>query len=230
MGETRLVVTIDGPAGAGKTTLAKRVAAALGVAYMDTGAMFRVAALRLGPGAGTWPGPAIREALSGLTFSLRGVGADTELLACGERAGDEIRTEEVGYLASTLATRPEVRAFMRDAQRDLGRRGSLVAEGRDMGTVVFPDAARKFFLDAAPEVRAARRAAQLAAMGRPADQAAILADILRRDEQDRNRAEAPLRPAPDAVIVDTSGLDVDGVFAAIMDRIGPRDRRSAGGA
>ncbi len=220
MDENRLVVTIDGPAGAGKTTLAKRVAGALGVAYMDTGAMFRVAALRLGPGAGTWPGPAIREALSGLSFSLRGAGSDTALLACGESAGDEIRTEAVGYLASTLATLPRVRAFLRQAQKDLGQRGSLVAEGRDMGTVVFPDASHKFFLDASPEVRAARRTAQLAAMGKPADPDEILADIRRRDEQDRNRAEAPLRPAPDAVIIDTSALDVDGVFAAIMDHVG----------
>ncbi|QLA15043.1 (d)CMP kinase [Desulfolutivibrio sulfoxidireducens] len=227
MPDSRLVVTIDGPAGAGKTTLARRVAAALGVAYLDTGAMFRVAALRLGPDAPSWPGPAIGEALAGLSFSLRGAGSDTELLACGESAGDEIRTEAVGYLASTLATLPRVRAFLRQAQKDLGQRGSLVAEGRDMGTVVFPDASHKFFLDASPEVRAARRTAQLAAMGKPADPDEILADIRRRDEQDRNRAEAPLRPAPDAVIIDTSALDVDGVFAAIMDHVGQGRRAPA---
>lgn len=216
MPDNRLVVTIDGPAGVGKTTLAKRVAQALGVAYLDTGAMFRVLALRLGPVPPETPWEAVSGRMGGLAFSLRGVGADTALLADGAPVGDEIRTEAVAYAASTLATRPEVRAILLKAQQAMGRGASLVAEGRDMGTVVFPDAARKFFLDARAEVRAARRVEQLAAMGRPADHAAILADITRRDVQDRTRAEAPLRPAPDAVVIDTSDLDIDGVFARIM--------------
>ncbi|NDY56495.1 (d)CMP kinase [Desulfovibrio sulfodismutans] len=216
-----LVVTIDGPAGVGKTTLAKRVAQALGVAYLDTGAMFRVLALRLSPVDADTPSGEIAAALSGLDFSLRGVGADTALLADGAPVGDEIRTEAVAYAASTLATRPEVRAFLRAAQQRLGRDIELVAEGRDMGTVIFPGAAHKFFLDATAQVRAARRVEQLAAMGKPADHAAILADITRRDAQDRTRAEAPLRPAPDAVVIDTSDLDIDGVFARIMATIAP---------
>jgi len=216
MPDDRLVVTIDGPAGVGKTTLAKRVAQALGVAYLDTGAMFRVLALRMGPVTPETPWEAVSGRMGGLEFSLRGTGADTVLLADGAPVGDEIRTEAVAYAASTLATRPEVRALLLKAQQAMGRGASLVAEGRDMGTVVFPDAAHKFFLDARAEVRAARRVEQLAAMGQPADHAAILADITRRDIQDRTRAEAPLRPAPDAVVIDTSDLDIDGVFARIM--------------
>lgn len=215
------MVTIDGPAGAGKTTLARRVAQALGVAYLDTGAMFRVLALRLSSVAADTPAGEVAAALSGLDFSLRGAGADTTLLADGAPVGDEIRTEAVAYAASTLATRPEVRAFLRAAQQRIGRDVPLVAEGRDMGTVVFPGAAHKFFLDATAQVRAARRVEQLAAMGRPADYAAILADITRRDVQDRTRAEAPLRPAPDAVVIDTSNLDIDGVFARIMQSAAP---------
>ncbi|MEF3697383.1 (d)CMP kinase [Desulfolutivibrio sp.] len=218
---TPLVVTIDGPAGVGKTTLAKRVAQAMGVAYLDTGAMFRVLALRLSPVSADTPTEAVSGRIGGLDFSLRGIGADTALLVDGAPVGDEIRTEAVAYAASTLATRPEVRAVLLQAQQRIGRGVSLVAEGRDMGTVVFPAAAHKIFLDASPQVRAVRRVEQLAAMGQPADLAAILADITRRDAQDRTRAEAPLRPAPDAVIIDTSDLDIDGVFARIMAAVAP---------
>lgn len=218
MPDKPFIVTIDGPAGAGKTTLAKRVAQALGVAYLDTGAMFRVAALVLGPAPADTPGEDVADRLSGLSFSLGGSGEGTTLLLNGRPVGDEIRTEAVAYAASTLATRPEVRAFLRHAQQAIGREAALVAEGRDMGTVVFPGAPHKFFLDATARVRAERRVAQLAAMGHPADYPAILADIERRDAQDRTRAEAPLRPAPDAVILDTSDLDIDGVFARIMER------------
>jgi cytidylate kinase len=221
MPDDRLVVTIDGPAGVGKTTLAKRVAQALGVAYLDTGAMFRAAALVLGPVPAGTPGEDVAARLSGLAFSLRGAGRDSALLVCGRPVGDEIRTEAVAYAASTLATRPEVRAFLRHAQQAIGRGVPLVAEGRDMGTVVFPEAAHKFFLDATAEVRAKRRTDQLSAMGETADYAAILDDITRRDAQDRTRTEAPLRPAPDAVIIDTSDLDIDGVFARIMERAAP---------
>jgi len=124
-------------------------------------------------------------------------------------------------LASTAATLPVVRERLKQAQQDIGQRTALVAEGRDMGTVVFPEARWKFFLDAAPEVRAERRCRQLEAMGRPADLAAIAESIRKRDEQDRTRATAPLRPAPDAVVIDTGPLDVDGVFAAIMARLAP---------
>jgi cytidylate kinase len=214
-----LVVTLDGPAGVGKTTLARLVAQALDVAYLDTGAMFRVTALKLGEKSWELPRDILEARLEGITFDLTGTGLDSRLLCGGSPVGDEVRTEEVGMWASNLAARPEVRERQKAAQRAIGLHTSLVAEGRDMGTVVFPSARRKFFLDAAPGIRAARRVAQLREMGREADLASIEAAIRARDDQDRNRAVAPLVPARDAVVIDTSGLGLEEVFEMVMKEI-----------
>lgn len=213
---SRRIVTIDGPAGAGKTTISRRAAGALGLAYLDTGAMFRALALALGEGGHALPEPAIDARLAAMSFALDGSGADTRLLADGRPLPDAARTEEVGRWASALAVLPVVRRRLKLAQQALGRATDLLAEGRDMGTVVFPGASCKFFLDAAPEVRAARRVRQLAALGRPADYEAILAAIRERDDRDRNRAEAPLVAAPDAVVIDTSDMSEDAVLARIV--------------
>ncbi len=210
------IVTIDGPAGVGKSTLAKRVAQALGIAYLDTGAMFRGTALALGHDAWKRPEAELERELDGLAFSLAGAGAESTVCLNGHALGDEIRTEEVGMWASNLAALPVVRAAQKRAQQALGQDTSLVAEGRDMGTVIFPEASCKIFLDARPEVRADRRVKQLIEMGKEADFATILADIEKRDHQDRNRATAPLRAADDAHVIDTSDLGIDQVFAAIM--------------
>ncbi len=220
-----VVVTLDGPAGVGKTTLARAVAEALGVFYMDTGAMFRCLALRLGPGAEQLPPEKLREACGRWTFSLEGQGNGTRLLCNGEPVGDEIRTERVGMLASRIAAVPVVREVLLEAQRSLASAGSLVAEGRDMGTEVFPRARHKFFLDAAPEVRARRRLLELRQRGEEADVDELAAQIRRRDDQDRNRAVAPLRPATDAVVIDTSALNIDEVRELILRRI--RERTDA---
>lgn len=212
-------MTLDGPAGVGKSTVAKLLAKRLGLAFLDTGAMFRAVAWRLGKDSWTWPEERIAERLRGLRFGLAGAGEATRLLLDGAALGPEIRTEDVGMWASNVAVLPVVRRFLKQAQQDLAKSASLVAEGRDMGSVVFPGARHKFFLDAEPAERARRRALQLRDLGQEADEAAILAQIEARDHQDRTRAEAPLRPAPDAHVIDTTRLDLEEVFDAILAAI-----------
>jgi cytidylate kinase len=214
-----LIVTLDGPAGVGKTTLAKRVAQALDIAYLDTGAMFRGTALAMGKNSWEMPEDELEMRLTQLDFSLSGSGPDSAVCLNGRKLGNEIRTEAVGMWASNLAVLSAVRIALKNAQRAIGKHQSLVAEGRDMGTVVFAQAKHKFFLDAAPEVRADRRVRQLREMGQQADYETILKGIKARDDQDRNRKTAPLKPAPDAHIIDTGALDVEGVFKAIMQTI-----------
>ena len=217
-GNTR-IITIDGPAGVGKSSIARALARDLGLAYLDTGAMYRALGLHLDDAvldAAPGKGEAGRSAvMRSLQFQLSGQGDDSRLTLNGAPVGEEIRSEEVAARASRLAVLPDVRNFLQSAQQRIGRDTSLVCEGRDMGTKVFPDARYKFFLDAAPEVRAQRRFLQLQAQGRPADFELILSQIIARDEQDRNRLVDPLRPAPDAIIVDTGPLDMAGVVAAI---------------
>ena len=212
------IITLDGPAGVGKSTLAKRLATILGIPYLDTGAMFRTIALRLGPGAEALPEDELRARCNVFRFKLQGGGEHSVLLCNGVPVGPEIRTEEVGRLASRLATSTVVRDSLKEAQRALGETG-LVAEGRDMGTVVFPAARFKFFLDARPEVRGLRRFEELRAKGEPADLARITEMIRQRDDMDRNRAVAPLKPAADAKIVDTSELDIEGVLNVLVNAV-----------
>ncbi|EFL51545.1 cytidylate kinase [Solidesulfovibrio fructosivorans JJ]] len=214
--ESRRIVTIDGPAGAGKTTVSRRAAGELGVAYLDTGAMFRALALALGEGGHRLPEATIDARLAAMTFALEGSGADTLLLVDGAPLPDAARTERVGGWASNLAVLPVVRRRLRLAQQALGASTDLLAEGRDMGTVVFPEARHKFFLTASPEVRAGRRVLQLESLGKPADYEAILEAIRHRDAQDQNRAEAPLVAAKDALVIDTSDLTEDAVVARIV--------------
>jgi cytidylate kinase len=203
----------------GKTTLARLCAKALGIPFLDTGAMFRATALTLGDGAWDLPGPELEERLKSITFALEASGQDSILLCRGVPVGDEVRTEQAGVWASRIAARPEVREYQKAAQRAVGAATPLVAEGRDMGSVVFPDARRKFFLDADARIRAVRRADQLRAMGQEADVVRIETDIRERDHLDRTRPVAPLVPAPDAIIVDTSHMTLDEVFAMIMSAI-----------
>lgn len=214
-----LIVTIDGPAGVGKSTMAKQLARELGIPYLDTGAMFRAIAWTLGNGSWQWEESRIQAALDAIKFSLSGIG-EASVLAVNDRPiGDEIRTEEVGMWASNVATLPVVRTFLKTAQQQLGSRFSLVAEGRDMGTVIFPDAPHKFFLDASVEERADRRFHQLESLGQPADIGELRKQIAKRDHQDRNRAVAPLRAADDAVTIDTTHLTKPQVFEALVKAV-----------
>ncbi|XXJ21377.1 (d)CMP kinase [Desulfovibrio caledoniensis] len=214
-----LIVTIDGPAGVGKSTMAKRLARLLGIPYLDTGAMFRSVAWKLGEGAWEWPEERLEKALADFEYGLSGVGEDSVLSLNGTPIGDEIRTEEVGMWASNVATLPVIRTFLKRAQQALGAKYSLVAEGRDMGTVIFPDAPHKFFLDASVDERAHRRFLQLQEMGKPADLAALKEQIAKRDDQDRNRAVAPLKAASDAAVIDTTDMDRDQVLAALKEAV-----------
>ncbi len=213
-----MIVTLDGPSGVGKTSLAQQVAERLGIAYLDTGAMFRAVAWNLGEGAWEWEAARIRSVLGTLCFSLQGTGAKTVLLVNDVPLTSDIRTETVGMWASHMARLEAVRSALKEAQRALGRTHSLLAEGRDMGSVVFPEARYKFFLDASAEVRAVRRWEQLKAMGREEDLALLTEQMRLRDHQDRTRAIAPLKPAPDAEIIDTGGLTLTEVFQEICAR------------
>lgn len=213
------VITLDGPAGVGKTTLAKRMADSLNVSYMDTGAMFRCWALKLGAGAEHLPEEDLRQQCAAWPFTLTGSGAGTTLVCAGQPVRHEVRTEAVGMLAARLATVPTIRDLLKEAQQAMGAHIPLVVEGRDMGTVVFPQARFKFFLDASPEVRAMRRLRELEQRGERPELSELTGQIRQRDSLDRNRAVAPLRPAADAVLVDTSTLDIDGVLGVMMHHI-----------
>jgi cytidylate kinase len=206
-----MIITLDGPAGVGKSTLAKDLAGYLNIAYLDTGAMFRALALHLGPGSWDWSEHRLQAALQDIRFSLSGDGPETGLEVNGVPVGPEIRTEGVGLWASHLGQRLEVRCFLKASQQEIGNQYSLVAEGRDMGSEVFPRAGCKIFLDAAPEERARRRCLQLQEAGHTPDEAALAHDLRQRDQQDRTRAIAPLRPADDAHIVDTTALNLQEV-------------------
>ena len=218
MPSSSFIVTLDGPAGVGKSTLARKLAIALAIPYLDTGAMFRRLALEL-RGNADISEHTLREVFAGLDFTLSAKNGESSLLCNGMPVGHEVRTEQVGLWAACIARNSVVRRVLKEAQRAVGARSSLVAEGRDMGTEVFPDAHCKFFLDAGPDVRALRRLKDLETRGEKHQLVALAASIRERDAMDRERAIAPLRPAPDAVIVDTSELDIECVFAVLMEYV-----------
>jgi cytidylate kinase len=202
------IVAIDGPAGAGKSTVARQLAARLGFSMIDTGAIYRSVALAALEAGIAWDDD---QGLRGLLDRglLLGFQGDRVLLA-GRDVSEEIRTPSISRGASVVSARPVVREKLLQLQRDLGRNApkGAVLEGRDIGTVVFPDAEVKFFLTATDEARALRRHAELSEKGLTVDLPEVLADQRRRDKDDTERAIAPLKPAPDALLVDTTGLDL----------------------
>ena len=209
-------VAIDGPSGAGKSTLARRLAAELGYVYVDTGAMYRSIGLyALRKGADLKDEAQVAALLPEISIRLAFENGEQHIYLNGEDVSLTIRQEQAGMAASAVAAHPAVRQYLLQLQRDLAKSHDLLMDGRDIGTVVLPDATVKIFLTASVEARAARRQAELAAKGVDADYDTVLRDIRTRDDQDTHRAAAPLRQAEDAVLVDTSELDFEQSFAAL---------------
>ncbi len=216
----RPIIAIDGPAGAGKSTVAKRVAQALGFVLLDTGALYRTVALAAKRGNVSVNDGARAGALAEDLARRNAIRLEPDKVTLdGEDVSRDIRTPDIGMDASTVSAHPAVRKALLDMQRKAGEAGGIVAEGRDIGTVVFTDAEYKFFLTASPEVRAQRRYEELLAKGQKVDLAETLAEEKRRDAQDEGRAVAPLKPAPDAVLVDSSNVPIDGVVESILARV-----------
>ncbi len=209
-----IIVAIDGPAGAGKSTIARTVAARLGCVYIDTGAMYRAVALWALRRGTDWSDMHRLEQLA--AESDIALTSDGRILLNGEDVSEAIRNPDVSQGASKVAVVAGVRRAMVAKQRAIAEGQSVVMEGRDIGTVVFPEAQVKIYLDASPETRARRRALELAAKGLPANEQEIAAEMRQRDARDSSRADSPLRQAPDATYLDSSGLSVDEVVEAIL--------------
>jgi CMP/dCMP kinase len=217
-----LVIAIDGPSGAGKSTAGRALARKLGYVFIDTGAMYRAVALAV-LRAGVIPGDA--EAVAKLTHALRvELTPEGGVLLNGQDVSAQIRTREVSAAASQVSVHPPVRRELVRQQRALGAAGGVVLDGRDIGTAVFPDADLKFYVDADPARRAARRHGELQAVGATADLRAIEREIRERDLLDMSRADSPLTRAADAVLVDTSGLSADEVLERLLTLVQERQR------
>ncbi|MBR6380258.1 MAG: (d)CMP kinase [Lachnospiraceae bacterium] len=211
-------IAIDGPAGAGKSTIAKRVAAARGLIYVDTGAMYRAVAVYLLRMHANLEDPAeIARLVEDVDITIRYEDGSQVVILNGENVTSLLRTEEVGNAASKSSPVPAVRARLLQIQKNLAASSDCVMDGRDIGTVVLPDAQLKIFLTADPGVRAKRRFDELAAKGESPDLDHILADIIKRDEQDMTREVSPLKQAEDAVLVDTSYMTIEEVVQRICE-------------
>ena len=213
-------VAIDGPAGAGKSTLARRLAAELGYIYVDTGAMFRTIGLyALRAGKDPKDNEAVNALLPEISLKFAFIGGEQHIYLNGEDVSTAIRTEEVGMAASAVGANPEVRAFLLGMQRDMAKTQDVLMDGRDIGTVVLPDATVKIFLTASPEARATRRWKEYQQKGAEVSYEEVLADVRQRDYQDTHRAAAPLRQADDAQLLDTSEMNFEQSLKAMKKMI-----------
>ncbi len=213
------VLTIDGPSGSGKGTISRLVAEHLGWHLLDSGAIYRAVGYAAGmAGIDLTDAEAVTRMAETAKIAFRAAkdGGDTRVIVNGHDATDELRTETAGAAASAIAAYPALRAALFDKQRGFRKTPGLVADGRDMGTVIFPDAPYKVFLTASAEERARRRYKQLKDKGLNVTLAALLREIQARDERDATRAVAPLRPADDALTIDTTGIPVERVVAAVL--------------
>lgn len=222
MRKNGLLIAMDGPAGTGKTSVGKAIALKLGYGFLSTGEMYRalaynVFAKHIEPENAT----AVLEAARALSFTFqRQPDASLKMFVDGEFLGPKLHLEEVGNVASRVSTNAQARQVLTDKMREVGQNGGIVMEGRDVGTVVFPDADIKFYLDASAQERANRRVKQLREAGQPADYAQILSSIQERDYRDSHRAASPLRPAEDALVIDTSVLSMQQVIDLVLEKIG----------
>ncbi len=210
-------IAIDGPAGAGKSTIARRVAADLSIIYVDTGAMYRaIGAYAIRKGVDTKDAEKVAALLPEISLELTySEEQGQRIFLNGEDVSTEIRLPEMGMAASNVSAIPQVRAFLLEQQRGMAKRQSVIMDGRDIGTVVLPDAEVKIFLTASPEERAKRRWKEFQEKGLSDSYEDILADVLRRDEQDMNRPIAPLKQADDAVLLDSTALN----FAETVEKV-----------
>ena len=210
-------IAIDGPAGAGKSTIARKVAAERSIIYVDTGAMYRaIGAYAIRKGVDTKNAPAVAALLPEISLELTySEEQGQRIFLNGEDVSSEIRLPEMGMAASNVSAIPEVRAFLLEQQRGMAKRQSVIMDGRDIGTVVLPDAEVKIFLTASAEERARRRWKEFSEKGLPDTYEEILADVIRRDEQDMNRPIAPLKQADDAILLDSTALN----FAETVEKV-----------
>lgn len=224
MAEHVPVITIDGPSGAGKGTIAQKVAEALGYSLLDSGALYRLTALAvIKNGVNVAEESAVASTAATMRVSFEAVpGQGVKTLLEGEDVSLELRNEATAAVASQVAAIPALRSQLLQVQRNFRRLPGLVADGRDMGTVVFPDADLKIYLTASAEVRAERRLKQLKGKGIDATLGSLLEEIRKRDERDSGRKTAPLKPADDAVVIDCSGMCIDQVFQQVIDLAGEK--------
>ena len=221
-----MIIAIDGPAGAGKSTLGRMLARELNLLYMDTGAMYRAVALAvIEAGASTTDDVAVGSVAESVDINLAGDPDSLQVMLDGRDVSQAIRTEEVTQTSSVISVIPQVRRAMVARQRELAQQGGgCVLEGRDIGTVVFPRADVKFFLTASPEERAHRRFEEKRLQQRDRTLQETLADINRRDQRDSTRADSPLAIAPDAIVIDATELSIEEVFARMLAAV--RERRN----
>lgn len=213
-------VAIDGPAGAGKSTVARAAAKELGYIYVDTGALYRavgVCALRLG--IATDDAAAVEGILGSVKVELKFTNGEQQVFLNGENVSSEIRTPEASMAASNVSAIPAVRTFLFDLQKNIAAENDCIMDGRDIGTVVLPDAQVKIFLTASPEIRARRRYDELTAKGQQVEYNDVLDDLIKRDYNDSHREVAPLRPADDSVTVDTSGLSLEQSIERVIQTV-----------
>ena len=218
MDKRRIIIAIDGPAGSGKSTLASLLARRLNYTNIETGAMYRALALKAMQSAVSLDdGPALAQLAADSEIQLEPRPEGNRVVLDGLDVTERIRQQDVTDAASRVSVHPPVREWMVEQQRQIGAAGGVVMEGRDIGTKVFPSAEVKIFLDAAPEVRGARRFLQQPAANAP--EASVLAELRERDLRDRTRATSPLAPAPDAVVIDSTNLSLDEVFQRALEII-----------